>query len=268
MSALPTGIYNFAWSGGTFEVQLRARNIFWCPQFPAAATWAFSAETQTLEIDWGKYGQYVLKVQGSELVGGVRGNESDWRKASFKRAFTPQEELVSGSAWMLHFENGVPFRIELRADGHFHCASYPGHFSYKLNSEAGTLAIEWGKYGSYDFTIDVEKKVLTGALRGNPASWRRCESKTTGKTTSKTTSKTTNPNPKPNRDSNPNPNPNPSPSPNTNTNTNTYTYRTPTRLRGAGSSTPSRSPPSCSTSTASTRTERPAAHRVRLRCGL
>ena len=31
MSALPTGIYNFAWSGGTFEVQLRARNIFWCP---------------------------------------------------------------------------------------------------------------------------------------------------------------------------------------------------------------------------------------------
>ena len=110
MSALPTGVYNFTWSGGTFEVQLRARNIFWCPQFPADARWAFSAESQALEIDWGKYGQYVLKVQGSELVGGARGNESDWRKASFKRAFTPQEELISGSAWMLHFENGVPFR--------------------------------------------------------------------------------------------------------------------------------------------------------------
>ena len=54
MTALPTGLYNFAWSGGTFEVQLRARGIFWCPQFPAAAQWAFSAETQTLEIDWGK----------------------------------------------------------------------------------------------------------------------------------------------------------------------------------------------------------------------
>ena len=54
MAALPTGLYNFAWSGGTFEVQLRARGIFWCPQFPAAAQWAFSAETQTLEIDWGK----------------------------------------------------------------------------------------------------------------------------------------------------------------------------------------------------------------------
>ena len=76
---------------------------------------------------------------------------------------------------MLHFENGVPFRVELRADGHFHCAAYPGHFSYKLNSEANTVAIEWGKYGSYDFTIDVEKKVLTGSLRGNPASWRRLE---------------------------------------------------------------------------------------------
>ena len=48
---------------------------------------------------------------------------------------------------MLHFENGVPFRVELRADGHFHCAAYPGHFSYKLNSEANTVAIEWGKYG-------------------------------------------------------------------------------------------------------------------------
>ena len=132
-----------------------ARNIFWCPQFPADARWAFSAESQTLEIDWGKYGQYVLKVQGSELVGGVRGNESDWRKASFKRAFTPQEELISGSAWMLHFENGVPFRVELRADGHFHCAAYPGHFSYKLNSEANTVAIEWGKYGQYELEVDL-----------------------------------------------------------------------------------------------------------------
>ena len=46
------------------------------------------------------------------------------------------------------------FRIELRADGHFHCPSYPGHFSYKLNSEASTVAIEWGKYGSYDSTPD------------------------------------------------------------------------------------------------------------------
>ena len=41
------------------------------------------------------------------------------------------------------------------------------------------MAIEWGKYGSYDFTLDVEKKVMTGALRGNPASWRRRESKST-----------------------------------------------------------------------------------------
>ena len=101
----------------------------------------------------------MLKVVGSELVGGVRGNEADWRKASFKRAFTPQEELVSGSAWMLHFENGVPFRIELRADGHFHCPSYPGHFSYKLSGDS--VAIEWGKYGSYDLTLDVEKRVMT-----------------------------------------------------------------------------------------------------------
>ncbi len=105
-------------------MQFRAGGVFWCPQFPADAKWAFNGTV--VEIDWGKYGQYVLQPQGSELVGSSRGNPTDWRKASFKRAFTPMEELCSGSAWMLHFENGVPFRVELRADGHFHCAAYPG----------------------------------------------------------------------------------------------------------------------------------------------
>ena len=173
MAQLQNGYYNFSWSGGTFDVQLRDGGVFWCPAFPAQATWAYSPETTTLEIDWGKYGQYVLRVQGDELVGGVRGNEADWRKASFKRAFTPTEALVSGSAWMLHFENGVPFRIEFRADGHFHCESYPGHFSYRITDDK--VALEWGKYGSYDFTVDVNAKQMNGSLRGNAASWRRAE---------------------------------------------------------------------------------------------
>ena len=62
----------------------------------AGASWAFDG--MTLEIDWGRYGQYVLKqTQGNELAGGARKDLSNWRKASFKRAFSPTEErLIAG----------------------------------------------------------------------------------------------------------------------------------------------------------------------------
>ena len=164
--------YNFTWSGGTFDVQFRDGGVFWCPQFPSDAKWSFNGTM--LEIDWGKFGQYVLNVEGEQLKGGVRGNPSDWRIATFKRAFTDAEKILSGSAWMIHFENGTPFRVEFRADGHFHCASYPGHFSYKL-VEPNLVYVEWGKYGSYDFELDVAGKQMKGSLRGNAASWRRLE---------------------------------------------------------------------------------------------
>ena len=42
-------------------------------------------------------------------------------------------------------------------------------------TEPDQISIEWGKYGSYDFKVDVANKVLNGNLRGNPASWRRLE---------------------------------------------------------------------------------------------
>lgn len=174
-ATLQLGYYNFSWSGGTFEVQLRANGIFYCAKHPCDAKWGYNVESQTLDIDWGKFGQYVLVVKGDELVGSVRGSqdEKDWRKASLKRAFTQQEELLSASAWMLHHEGGTPFRVEFRADGHFNCDAYPGHHFYKLDGDK--VAVDWGKFGSYDFTLDAAAKVMTGSLRGDPASWRKCE---------------------------------------------------------------------------------------------
>ena len=115
---LATGRYDFEWKGGTFEIELRSEGEFWCSQFPAAARWSFDAGT--LEIDWDRFGQYVLQLEGDELVGSVKGKESSWRRARFKRAFTPQEELLSGSAWVLEGMAGAPpFRVEFHADGRF-----------------------------------------------------------------------------------------------------------------------------------------------------
>ena len=42
---LPTGHYDFEWSGGTFDVELRAGGVFWSAQFPAAARWSYDAAT-------------------------------------------------------------------------------------------------------------------------------------------------------------------------------------------------------------------------------
>eukprot|EP00965_Chrysotila_dentata_P242797 6205058-Pleurochrysis_carterae.AAC.1 len=60
---------------------------------------------------------------------------------------------------------------QFHADGHFHCADYPGHFTYELDGLK--LTILWGKYGTYDLDLDVEARVANGSLRGNAASWRK-----------------------------------------------------------------------------------------------
>ena len=174
-TTLPTGRYDFEWKGGTFEVELRAGGIFWCSQFPAAARWSFDAGT--LEIDWDRFGQYVLQLEGDELVGSVKGREASWRRARFKRAFTPQEELLSGSAWMLHGKAGAPFRVEFHADGRFVCPTHPGSTlggcSYTLSGDA--VAVEWGKFGSYEFRLDASTREMAGSSRQDPASPRRLE---------------------------------------------------------------------------------------------
>ena len=131
-----------------------------------------------MKVDWGKFGKYELRADGGNpksLVGAVAGssNPDDWRKANFVRAFTPQEALLSGSAWQLHFEGGSPFRVEFHADGHFNAPAYPAHSWYKLDGDA--VFVEWGKYGQYEFVLDVAKREMNGHLRGNEKSWRRLE---------------------------------------------------------------------------------------------
>ncbi|EOD04073.1 hypothetical protein EMIHUDRAFT_439283 [Emiliania huxleyi CCMP1516] len=178
------GMYNFQWAGGEFEVEFREKNIFWCKRFANEASWT-EVQPGVVGVNWGKYGNYQLTAQpDGSFAGGVLTtdasgapvvNTNDWRKATFVRAFTPAEELLSGSAWMLHYENGVPFRVEFHADGHFHSPAYPGHHLWKLNGNQ--VAIEWGKYGSYDLTLEVaadrRQSTASGSLRGHPASWRR-----------------------------------------------------------------------------------------------
>jgi len=171
-----TGCYSFEWKGGMFDVEFRPDGVFWCKKFPAEASYA--VEGDVVKVDWGKFGKYELRADGGNpksLVGAVAGssNPDDWRKANFVRAFTPQEALLSGSAWQLHFEGGSPFRVEFHADGHFNAPAYPAHSWYKIDGDA--VFVEWGKYGQYEFVLDVAKREMNGHLRGNEKSWRRLE---------------------------------------------------------------------------------------------
>lgn len=143
------GMYNFQWAGGEFEVEFREKNIFWCKRFANEASWT-EVQPGVVGVNWGKYGNYQLTAQpDGSFAGGVLTtdasgapvvNTNDWRKATFVRAFTPAEELLSGSAWMLHYENGVPFRVEFHADGHFHSPAYPGHHLWKASPATRTHA--------------------------------------------------------------------------------------------------------------------------------
>ena len=162
---LLVGYYSFHWRGGTFDVQLRNGGEFWCPIFPALATWSFSTSTSTLEIDWGKYGNYVLRKQGEEFVGGVRGDEElHWRRMCFKRSFTPQELLLSGSAWMMHFVDEAPQRVEFHADGRFRCPSAPSPCAFSYELKNNIVVMDQGMHGLCELILDVSAKLMTSAI--------------------------------------------------------------------------------------------------------
>ena len=181
-ATIPTGHYHFGWRGGTIAVELRAGGVFWCRKFPAAASYA--VEGDTVKIDWGRFGKYELNAKSGDagagvtavLMGSVAGSDAtdDWRTATFVRPFTPQEELLSGSAWELHHEGGTPFRVEFHASGDFHCKAYPG-LRHTWTLDGDRVAVDWGVYGQYELTIDAAARQMRGHLRGNAASWRRLE---------------------------------------------------------------------------------------------
>ena len=57
-----------------------------CVGFPAQAYWRMNdveSDTPTVYIDWGKYGEYELKMapNGESMAGGAKGDPENWRKA-------------------------------------------------------------------------------------------------------------------------------------------------------------------------------------------
>jgi hypothetical protein len=54
------GVYNWSYSGGSFQVELRPFGSFFCKSYPASATWALVDKKVT--VDWKKFGKYELEV--------------------------------------------------------------------------------------------------------------------------------------------------------------------------------------------------------------
>ena len=86
-------LFNSEWelehAGGKFNIQFRADgfNHFICPSFPAHSHWSLkeepSAETPTVYINWGQYGEYelVIAADGESMAGSAKGQPDNWRKA-------------------------------------------------------------------------------------------------------------------------------------------------------------------------------------------
>lgn len=175
------GVYNFEHAGGTFDVHLRSKQRFFCPNFQAKAEWHCS-EAGELEIKWGKYGEYKLQLKDPgtrAFEGSAVGKPESWRKMALKRQFTTAERQLFDSVWELQHPGGK-FSVEFRADGynHFVCADFPAHSHWRLDNDASPtplLYINWGKYGEYELTIAADGESMEGSAKGQPTNWRRAK---------------------------------------------------------------------------------------------
>ena len=97
---------------GQFEIEFRVDglNHFVCPTYPAHSHWSYDETTNTVDINWGKYGmtvyciillflacycihisfigEYVLVCDPASrsMTGHGKGDPGKWRKASFIRS--------------------------------------------------------------------------------------------------------------------------------------------------------------------------------------
>jgi len=85
--------------GGSFPVEFRADgfNHFICNQFPAHSHWRLENDespTPTLNINWGKFGEYelVLAADGQTMAGSAKGQPDNWRRATRIKALADVEE--------------------------------------------------------------------------------------------------------------------------------------------------------------------------------
>eukprot|EP01035_Chromulina_nebulosa_P020425 gene20425-26504_t len=70
----------------------------WSFEYSSAHShWHFNNENE-IEINWGKYGVYVLTIDGEnkKLSGSAKGQPTNWRKASYIRSLTAEEISSTG----------------------------------------------------------------------------------------------------------------------------------------------------------------------------
>lgn len=166
-----TGIWDFAWEKGSFTVEFRPGNVFYCEDYQAHAKWTIDGAN--VSIDWGKFGKYelVAAADGSSMDGHAKGDPKAWRKATKTRSLTDAEKAIMGSVWMFQYTGGE-FEVEFHGDGHFNCPSYTAHSHWSM-SDGDKLFINWGKFGKYTLTVDGEKKTMEGSVEGKPDLWRK-----------------------------------------------------------------------------------------------
>ena len=170
----------WTYAGGSFGVDLRPSGVFYCPKFPAQAT--FNFDGSALQVDWANYGKYSFSaVDGARWDGCKLGEPQNWRKMAFMGPFTPEEQVLQGlgggSRWDFQWEKGS-FEVELRCDGynHFVCNQYPSHSHWTSEVLADgrcKVDINWGQYGEYEMIVDAATQSMTGNKKGQPANWRR-----------------------------------------------------------------------------------------------
>ena len=177
------GWYSFAYEGGEFAVCLRPGGHFFCDEYQQKATWTHYVHADIVLIDWKDYGQYEMRVDPAtrSMAGSLRGDPTDWRRATFVKPLSPVETLLlggkgGGTEWKLEYSGGS-FGIQFLGDGKntMHCPAYPERAYWALDSHGSSNAIEieWGKYGRYQLTVDAERKSMTGSAKGQPEDWRR-----------------------------------------------------------------------------------------------
>lgn len=66
--------------------------------------------------------------------------------------------------------SGGSFDVAFRPQGTFYCSKYPAKASWKV--EGDSLSIEWGKFGSYTFTLGGGESI-DGHAVGQPTNWRK-----------------------------------------------------------------------------------------------
>eukprot|EP01038_Epipyxis_sp_PR26KG_P014201 gene14201-19055_t len=98
-------VWRFEWAKGNVgEVEFRfdTYNHFISRNFPAHSHWTISAD-DTIDISWGQYGDYELRLEQSEssdlivLSGSKKGQPSNWRKAFWVCNLNP-EDLTNTTA--------------------------------------------------------------------------------------------------------------------------------------------------------------------------